>query len=94
MLRNLLGVNRGVSLEYLSPFRASPRISRFLSDSPSAVPHAPRLSALTTPSETNEARKWIEKFQSQSIQRGAVELSFSRSSGPGGQVRREYSLVE
>ncbi|KZP22637.1 hypothetical protein FIBSPDRAFT_824507 [Athelia psychrophila] len=55
------------------------------SSSPGPLSVAPRLSALTTSSETDEARGWIARFKSQSIQRGAVEMSFSRSSGPGGQ---------
>lgn len=59
------------------------------SSSPGPLSVAPRLSALTTSSETDEARGWIARFKSQSIQRGAVEMSFSRSSGPGGQVRAQ-----
>ncbi|KIM85042.1 hypothetical protein PILCRDRAFT_96663 [Piloderma croceum F 1598] len=35
--------------------------------------------------DANEARSWISRFKSQPITRGSVEMSFSRSSGPGGQ---------
>ncbi|CAL1716143.1 unnamed protein product [Somion occarium] len=38
-----------------------------------------------TPSENALAREWISKFKSQSIPKSLVELTFSRSSGPGGQ---------
>jgi peptidyl-tRNA hydrolase ICT1 len=51
------------------------------------LPAAPQLCFLTSPEETDEARSWISRFKSQPISRGSVELSFSRSSGPGGQVR-------
>ena len=50
------------------------------------LPLPPPLSSLTNSDESNEARKWIAMFKSESILRGSVELSFSRSSGPGGQV--------
>jgi len=48
-------------------------------------PTAPQLSSLTSPEEINEAKAWISRFMSYRITRGSVELSFSRSSGPGGQ---------
>ncbi|EPQ54038.1 hypothetical protein GLOTRDRAFT_44314 [Gloeophyllum trabeum ATCC 11539] len=33
----------------------------------------------------NNARQWLEQFKQQTIPRSMVELSFARSSGPGGQ---------
>ncbi|KAF9460362.1 hypothetical protein BDZ94DRAFT_1300001 [Collybia nuda] len=46
---------------------------------------APRIVALVTPEDTAQARSWVSKFKEETIPRGSVELSFSRSSGPGGQ---------
>ena len=46
----------------------------------------PNLSTLETPADNEKAKSWIEYFQSQKIPRALVELTFSRSSGPGGQV--------
>ncbi|KAJ7760620.1 RF-1 domain-containing protein [Mycena maculata] len=45
----------------------------------------PRLSSLDTPEENALARTWIERFRASEIPKGSVQLSFSRSSGPGGQ---------
>ena len=50
------------------------------------LPLPPPFSSLANSDESNEARKWIAMFKSESISRGSVEFSFSRSSGPGGQV--------
>lgn len=72
-------------------FKAS-RVNAYLLARPYAkpttgtLPLPPPLSSLTNSDESNEARRWIAKFKSESITRGSVELSFSRSSGPGGQV--------
>ena len=46
----------------------------------------PKLSKLETQDDMNQARTWIKDFESQEITRDLVELSFARSSGPGGQV--------
>jgi hypothetical protein len=51
------------------------------------LPTPPRISTLDSPSDTAEARSWIAKFNGQSIPKSLVEVTFSRSSGPGGQVR-------
>jgi hypothetical protein len=51
-----------------------------------SLPAAPRIAALVTPEDTAEARSWMSKFKEETIPRGSVELTFSRSSGPGGQV--------
>ncbi|KAG6914999.1 hypothetical protein DXG01_013952 [Tephrocybe rancida] len=58
---------------------------RSYSQAAHSIPPAPRLTALTTPEETSEARAWISTFKTQEIPKASVELSFSRSSGPGGQ---------
>jgi len=49
------------------------------------LPAAPPIKALDTPAQTAEAQSWLTAFRTQSIPRSLVELSFSRSSGPGGQ---------
>jgi hypothetical protein len=54
----------------------------------SPLPIAPPIKALETPEQTAEARTWLSAFRNHSIPRNLVELSFSRSSGPGGQVER------
>ncbi|TFK33434.1 hypothetical protein BDQ12DRAFT_410190 [Crucibulum laeve] len=59
--------------------------TRFYASSASTLPKPPPLPALGTPEETALARAWIDKFRRETIPKGAVELSFSRSSGPGGQ---------
>ncbi|KAG6833124.1 hypothetical protein H0H87_011232 [Tephrocybe sp. NHM501043] len=50
-----------------------------------SLPPAPQIATLTNPEDTSQARAWISNFKTQIIPRAAVELSFSRSSGPGGQ---------
>jgi hypothetical protein len=45
-----------------------------------------------SPPENTAARAWIEKFTPQSIPRGEVELTFARSSGPGGQVNCWFGI--
>ena len=47
----------------------------------------PSLPQLKSSKDMETARSWIEEFKRVVIPRDAVELSFSRSSGPGGQVR-------
>lgn len=53
-------------------------VSRFLRPPPS-------LSNPPTASESTLAQAWLSSFQQASIPRDQVELTFSRSSGPGGQ---------
>lgn len=36
--------------------------------------------------ETEEAKRWLEKIRFRPLQRSDVELTFARSSGPGGYV--------
>ncbi|KAJ7470812.1 RF-1 domain-containing protein [Mycena latifolia] len=49
------------------------------------IPVPPRLAALESAEETALARAWVAKFRAVEIPKASVELSFSRSSGPGGQ---------
>ncbi|EJD51970.1 hypothetical protein AURDEDRAFT_82908 [Auricularia subglabra TFB-10046 SS5] len=58
---------------------------RLLSAGAKALPIPPSARSLSTPDETRAARAWINEFRRASIPRTAVELSFARSSGPGGQ---------
>ncbi|KAL0578078.1 hypothetical protein V5O48_003896 [Marasmius crinis-equi] len=48
-------------------------------------PTPPNLSILEEPEDSAKARVWISQFQQVSIPKKLVELSFSASSGPGGQ---------
>ena len=57
--------------------------------SKSFAPTPPAIASLETQSDMNAARQWAEAFRRVSIPRETVELTFSRSSGPGGQVRAE-----
>ncbi|KAL5485941.1 hypothetical protein ACEPAI_6985 [Sanghuangporus weigelae] len=56
---------------------------RYVSKSFAPVP--PSIASLETPSDMKAARQWAEAFRKVSIPREVVELTFSRSSGPGGQ---------
>ncbi|KAF8274658.1 RF-1 domain-containing protein, partial [Lactarius quietus] len=49
------------------------------------LPAPPPLSVLATPKDVSAARDWIKSFGGRPIPRTAVDLAFSRSSGPGGQ---------
>ncbi|KAI0368622.1 hypothetical protein BV20DRAFT_1083326 [Pilatotrama ljubarskyi] len=49
------------------------------------IPTPPPIPAIQDASQSAEARDWIQRFKSREIPRNAVDLSFSRSSGPGGQ---------
>ena len=46
----------------------------------------PQLPSLETPADNQQARAWIDRFKAESVPKDHVELTFSRSSGPGGQV--------
>ncbi|KAI0775266.1 hypothetical protein BD413DRAFT_603224 [Trametes elegans] len=48
-------------------------------------PVPPAFTVIENASQSAEARAWIERFKAREIPRNAVELTFSRSSGPGGQ---------
>jgi len=49
------------------------------------IPLPPQLASLESVQETALARAWIGQFRSLDIPKSSVQLSFSRSSGPGGQ---------
>lgn len=51
-----------------------------------ALPTPPPLSVLITSKDVAAARDWLKSFGECSIPRAAVDITFSRSSGPGGQV--------
>ena len=52
----------------------------------SPLPTPPPLSNLATSKDAAAARDWLVRFRGCPIPRAAVDLAFSRSSGPGGQV--------
>ena len=58
----------------------------------STLPKPPKLPEPLGLENMSSARDWIEKFRSSSIPREAVQLSFARSSGPGGQVRKSTNV--
>ncbi|KAI6122226.1 hypothetical protein EDD16DRAFT_1477792 [Pisolithus croceorrhizus] len=50
------------------------------------LPPPPSLTTLETPQHAREARQWLSQFKAAAtVPRHLVELTFSRSSGPGGQ---------
>ena len=51
------------------------------------LPKPPSISELATEQDTEEARTWATQFVNVRVPKEAVDFSFSRSSGPGGQVR-------
>lgn len=51
-----------------------------------SLPTPPKLPSLQTPSDNAAARTWLAHFKTRSVPKEAVELSFARSSGPGGYV--------
>ena len=51
-----------------------------------SMPRPPDLRALDTPEDNQKARSWLEQFKTREIPKELVEMTFSRSSGPGGQV--------
>lgn len=46
----------------------------------------PRYESLAT-ADVPEAKEWLKSFGAAKLERADVDLSFARSSGPGGQVR-------
>ena len=53
---------------------------------PPAAPYVHSLTANASPKDLDAACAWIENFRSYALRREDVNLSFARSSGPGGQV--------
>ncbi|KAJ7213810.1 RF-1 domain-containing protein [Mycena haematopus] len=66
-------------------FRLVSAIRNAHSGGDSSVPIPPQLASLKSAQETALARAWIGKLRALDIPKSSVELSFSRSSGPGGQ---------
>ncbi|EIM90891.1 uncharacterized protein STEHIDRAFT_90800 [Stereum hirsutum FP-91666 SS1] len=60
-------------------------IRRGIRSSSEGLPVPPPLQSLVTSQETQAARGWLEKFKGITIPKDVVEVTFSRSSGPGGQ---------
>ncbi|KAH9954350.1 hypothetical protein BC827DRAFT_1143974 [Russula dissimulans] len=50
-----------------------------------SLPTPPPLSNLETSKDAAAARDWVARFRGSRIPRAAVDIAFSRSSGPGGQ---------
>ncbi|KAJ3792776.1 RF-1 domain-containing protein [Lentinula aff. detonsa] len=50
-----------------------------------SLPTPPSIAVLEGPADWAEARKWASQFKVERIPKTLVELTFSRSSGPGGQ---------
>jgi len=50
-----------------------------------SLPVPPALCSLETKADTAGAREWLNAFRNVAVTRKMVELSFARSSGPGGQ---------
>lgn len=59
---------------------------RRLASSANSPQFPPKIPKLDTPEENNQARQWISTFRNSVIPKNDVELTYSRSSGPGGQV--------
>ncbi|KIJ37699.1 hypothetical protein M422DRAFT_177711 [Sphaerobolus stellatus SS14] len=51
----------------------------------SGIARPPGLSSSPTPEEIKNAKKWVDEFMQKGISRDDVDLTFARSSGPGGQ---------
>jgi hypothetical protein len=62
-------------------------LARFAHEGGGLLPTPPPLRVLETAADMARAREWLEHFGREVIPRAFVDLSFSRSSGPGGQVR-------
>jgi len=66
---------------------AALRLRTFHANAPGlSLPIPPALLSLETKADTASAREWLDAFKVVTVPRNMVELSFARSSGPGGQV--------
>lgn len=80
------------SVLYVLAATARPRVqpllrtARHRTDSRLSLPTPPPLSNLETSKDAAAARDWLVRFRGCPIPRAAVDIAFSRSSGPGGQV--------
>lgn len=77
--RHVLNRSRALIAHRLRAFHANPRLL--------SLPIPPALSNLANKADISGAREWLNAFRSATVPRNLVELSFARSSGPGGQVR-------
>jgi len=84
MLQCILSLTKNRLLRLSLPTVGSWVIRKAHSDN-NTLPIPPQLASLTSSEETDAARTWIARFKVQPITRASVQLSFSRSSGPGGQ---------
>ncbi|VDB84717.1 unnamed protein product [Peniophora sp. CBMAI 1063] len=84
-------VLRGTAFQYvrwqlaLAKFRPGTGTSRVFSAKASGIPAAPPLQHLVHSDDMRQASDWVSKFQRSGILKEHVEITFSRSSGPGGQ---------
>jgi len=88
-----------LSLTVISKMSTSFRLTmlhilrRYSTNTPKRTPLPPKLSELTSKDAVEQARRWVDEFSSSTPStslRDTVELSFSRSSGPGGQVGYDF----
>lgn len=64
------------------------RLREFHANAPVfSLPIPPALCSLENRADIAGAREWLNAFRGAIVPRNQVELSFARSSGPGGQVR-------
>lgn len=75
--RHVLNRSCALATHHLRAFRSSPPSS--------SLPVPPTLSNLESRGDTADAREWLTAFRNATVPRTLVELSFARSSGPGGQ---------
>lgn len=59
---------------------------RLFSIKAGGLPAAPTLHNLVHSDDMRQASEWISRFQRSKVLKEHVEITFSRSSGPGGQV--------
>ena len=70
------------------------RAVRHQSNLRTTLPAPPPLSVLATSKDVAAARDWVKSFGGCTIPKAMVDIAFSRSSGPGGQVRPHSLTAE
>ncbi|KAG9038138.1 hypothetical protein FRB95_002578 [Tulasnella sp. JGI-2019a] len=73
------------TLSMFNRFTFSPNRFILLRRSSTGPPVAPKLPNLTSKADTDQARNWITTFRAAKLQRSDVNITYARSSGPGGQ---------
>ncbi|KAI0059224.1 hypothetical protein BV25DRAFT_1809392 [Artomyces pyxidatus] len=63
----------------------TPTLRRAIRSNNEALPVPPALPNLQNKKDTEAARDWVSRFKNSTIPRNLVEITFARSSGPGGQ---------